>query len=108
MSSPANPPRLGVRLLRALALLLPMLAVLWFYHWTVDSSRADLRLVGQKNDYYNLLVDGFQEGHLYMKAEPDPRLLALPPEKRPGNAPFMLDASLYRDHYYLYFGVVPV
>ena len=90
------------------AVLAVALGVAWFYYWTVQSAAADLRLRGQKNDYYNLLVDGFQEGHLYMKAEPDPRLLALPAAERPGGAPFMLDASLYEGRYYLYFGVTPV
>ncbi len=108
-SPPSSSPRVG----RAewglgVVVLLVALGVAWFYHWTVTSARADLSLNGQKRDYYNLLVDGFADGHLYMKAEPDPRLLALPPAERPGSAPFMLDASLYKDRYYLYFGVSPV
>ncbi len=82
--------------------------VLGFYAWTVASTNADLHLGGEKNDYYNQLLHGFRDGHLYMRAEVDPALLALPPEQRPGNAPFKLDASLYHEHYYLYFGVVPV
>ena len=84
------------------------LGVACFYFWTVESASANLNLSGQKGDYYNLLVDGFADGHLYMKADPDPRLLALPPAERPGNAPFKLDASLYQGRYYLYFGVSPV
>lgn len=91
-----------------LAVGLAMLGVIWFYFWTVASSAANTELRGQKSDYYNLLVDGFEDGHLYMKADPDPRLLALPPEQRPGDAPFKLDASLYAGRYYLYFGVAPV
>ena len=87
---------------------LVMVAVVCFYFWTVKSTSAQLELIGQKNDYYNLLVDGFLDGHLYIKADPDPQLLALLPEQRPGTAPFKLDASLYQDRYYLYFGVVPV
>jgi hypothetical protein len=77
------------------------------YLWTVDTTKAGLRLWGEKRDYYNLLTRGLRKGHLYMDAAPDPALLALPPSDRPGNAPFMLDASLYRDRYYLYFGIVP-
>jgi hypothetical protein len=91
-----------------LAVLTAVAGVLWFYFWTVQSTGAIVRLTGQRNDYYNLLVDGFLDGHLYMKDEPDPQLLALPPAQRPGNAPFQLDASLYGGHYYLYFGVTPV
>ena len=74
---------------------LVMIAVVCFYFWTVKSTSAPLELTGQKNDYYNLLVDGFLDGHLYMKADPDPQLLALLPAQRPGTAPFKLDASLY-------------
>ena len=100
-------PRRPEWLLRGLVVLV-ILAVAWFYLWTVKTASARLDLTGQKNDYYNLLVDGFLDGHLYMKADPDPQLLALAPAQRPGNAPFKLDASLYRDRYYLYFGVAPV
>lgn len=61
---------------------------------------------GQKNDYYNLLVDGFLDGHLYMKATPSPELYSSDPAVRL-SAPYLLDASLYDHHYYLYYGVVP-
>ena len=84
-----------------------LLASALFCVWTVHTSRAALEFRGPKRDYYNLLVQGFRKGHLYMDADPDPSLLALAPAERPGNAPFLLDASLYRGHYYLYFGVVP-
>ncbi len=94
--------------MRAIVVAAAMLAVVLFYFWTVKTARGQLGLRGQETDYYNLLVDGFQEGHLYMKATPHPDLLALPPEQRPGTAPFLLDASLYEGRYYLYFGVVPV
>src|SRR6185312_9846270 len=61
----------------------------------------------EPNQYYNQLAAGFRSGHLYMAAPVDSRLLALPENRRPGNAPYLLDASLYHGHYYLYFGVVP-
>jgi hypothetical protein len=84
-----------------------MIAVGWFYWWTVQTTAAEMRPHGQKRDYYNLLVDGFQDGHLYMKVDVDPQLLALRPEQRPGSAPYLLDATLYQGRYYLYFGVTP-
>jgi hypothetical protein len=90
------------------AVVIVAVMVAWFYYWTVQSAAADLNLRGQKRDYYNLLIDGFEDGHMYMKEDPDPRLLALPPAERPGGAPFKLDASLFNGHYYLYFGVTPV
>jgi len=93
--------------LRVVVMLVGLL-VACFYYWTVQSAAADLNLRGQKHDYYNLLIDGFVDGHLYMKEDPHPSLLALPPAERPGGAPFKLDASLFNGHYYLYFGVTPV
>lgn len=103
-TSPAS--RTAAMAWRGCAMLCALL-VAGFYHWTLRSAGGDLRPGPDKGDYYNLLVDGFQDGHLYMKTGVDPALLALPPEQRPGNAPYLLDASLYNDRYYLYFGVVP-
>ena len=107
-SDPSRPRRAWRRSLSAAAAAAAMLAVLGFYHWTVKTAQGSFDLHGPRNDYYNLLLHGFRAGHLYMEAVPDPKLLALPPDQRPGNAPFLLDASLYQGHYYLYFGVVPV
>jgi hypothetical protein len=91
----------------ATALAAVMVAVGFFYGWTVQTTSAEMRPNGQKSDYYNLLVDGFRDGHLHMKVAVDPQLLALRPEQRPGSAPYLLDASLYEGRYYLYFGVTP-
>ena len=78
-----------------------------FYAWTIKSTAASVRVDGEQGDYYNLLVDGFLEGHLHMKASVDPHLLAMAPDQRPGGAPYLLDASLFKGKYYLYFGVTP-
>src|SRR5271157_449715 len=91
-----------------LATLLAAVGALAFMAWTVSTTGYRLEFRGPKQDYYNLLAQGFRKGHLYMDAAPDPALLALTPSERPGNAPYLLDASLYRDRYYIYFGVVPV
>src|ERR1051325_11968572 len=48
-------------------------------------------------DYYNLLVDGFLDGHLHLKVETNAA----------GELPYLMDASRYGGHYYLYFGAVP-
>lgn len=61
---------------------------------------------GRKGDYYSLLVHGFLKGHLYMDVKADPRLESPDPAVRK-EAPTLLDASYYRGHYYLYFGVTP-
>jgi len=63
-------------------------------------------LRGRQSGYYNLLAHGLAGGHLYMDAPVDPGLLSPNPEVR-RRTPYLLDASLYRGHYYLYFGVVP-
>lgn len=99
--------RPSVRRARRGAAIAAFLLSLLFNYWTVATTRTDLSLTKQHGDYYNLLVDGFQSGQLAMKATPHPDLLALPPQERPGKAPYLLDASLYEGRYYLYFGVVP-
>lgn len=90
-----------------ISLFVSVVVLVWI---AADGDRWDTAFAfrGQKggSDYYNLLVDGFLEGHLYMKAEVHPARLSPDPEVR-RNAPYLLDASLYRGHYYLYFGVVP-
>jgi hypothetical protein len=91
----------------ALAVGFVLFASILLYAWTVQSTGSSLRFKGAKSDYYNLLVQGFRNGHLFMNVAPDPSLLALPARERPGYAPFLLDASLYHERYYLYFGVVP-
>lgn len=61
---------------------------------------------GNKADYYSLLVHGFLKGHAYMDVQADPRLGSPDPAVR-DKAVYMLDASYYRGHYYVYFGVTP-
>ena len=84
-----------------------VLAVLGFYAWTLGSGAQERLVAPHQGDYYNLLAEGMAEGHLYLKAEVGP-ILRLPAAQRPAEGyEYLLDASLYRDHYYLYFGVVP-
>jgi hypothetical protein len=59
-----------------------------------------------KNDYYNILVDGFLGGHLAMNAGVHPDLLSADPLVR-SRAPYLLDAALFKGRYYLYYGVTP-
>ena len=75
-------------------------AVGWFYFWTVGSPRLT---ADQPGDYYNLLADGFRDGHLAMKVTPDPWLGV---DNTKATA-WLLDASFYKGKYYLYFGVTP-
>jgi hypothetical protein len=50
------------------------------------------RFTSRISDYYDQIASGFLDGHLYLKINPD---VGHP------------DASFYRGHYYLYYGVVP-
>ncbi len=82
-----------------------------YYKWEVRAAGTDF--VWNRNDlngYYNILTRGFTEGHLYMAADPDPRLLALPNPIDPKaglDLPKMFDAVLYNRRYYLYHGFGP-
>jgi hypothetical protein len=87
-----------------------------FYLWTVWSSGSPIAFGENRDDYFNLLSDGFLGGHLHLLLEPDPNLLALPDPYDPAsNMAFRTadpgvqihDLTLYNDHFYLYWGPVP-
>jgi hypothetical protein len=60
------------------------------------------------NANYNQLAEGFRAGHLHVISEPSPALLARPnPFDWSNFNLWYLDASLYKRHYYLYWGPVP-
>ena len=61
------------------------------------------------NGYYDLLGRALVSGQLHLPVEPAPELLALPdPWSDQINRPYrLLDAALYKGHYYLYFGATP-
>ena len=59
-------------------------------------------------DYYDLLANGFRQGHLYVPVQPNPKLLAAPdPFDTKHISQWLWDASLFRGHYYMYFGPAP-
>ena len=67
-----------------------------------------------KDEAYNLLVQGFQSGHLHLNKEVPPGLMALPDPYDPAanvqfrHPPYELhNLSYYQGKLYLYFGVVP-
>jgi hypothetical protein len=80
-----------------------------FYLWTVWSTGSPVDFGENRTDYYNLLSDGFLGGHLHLATPPSHELLALPNPYDPvANGPFKLhDLSLYKGHYYLYWGPTP-
>jgi hypothetical protein len=60
------------------------------------------------NANYNQVAEGFRAGHLYIPAVPPPALVASPDPFAWSNSNlWYLDASLYKGHYYLYWGPVP-
>jgi hypothetical protein len=60
------------------------------------------------NTNYDLVAEGFRAGHLYILEAPPPELLAKPnPFDWSNSNLWFLDASLYRGHYYLYWGPLP-
>jgi hypothetical protein len=62
------------------------------------------------NGYYDLLARAFVHGKLNLPVEPQPELLALnnPWDSGANGRYRLLDAVLYKQHYYLYHGAVPV
>jgi hypothetical protein len=60
------------------------------------------------NTNYDLIAEGFRAGHLYIPVPPPPELLARPnPFDWSNSNLWFLDASLYKGHYYLYWGPMP-
>ncbi|MDX6714441.1 MAG: hypothetical protein QOH30_999 [Baekduia sp.] len=84
-----------------------------YYLWSVWSTGSPFTFGTTGPDYYNQLSTAFLHGHLYLPLQPDPHLLQLPNPYDPiANGPFRNaqgshDLSLYKDHYYLYWGPTP-
>jgi hypothetical protein len=83
----------------------------WFYFWSAGQPTGirPLTLPAPQN-YYAYQAAGFRAGHLYLALEPHPALLAMKDPYDPvANAPYRVhDLSIYRGHYYMYFGATPV
>ena len=81
-----------------------------FFVWTTVSDGLAWHFGQRQTDYYNLLVDGFLDGHLSLKQEVPAALLQCAdpydPAQRPAGVA-LHDASLYQGKYYIYYGVVP-
>ena len=99
------PPRPRTRLVLLLTGLVLLLAMVWLGSST-DNPRKGYSVTGEQHDYYSLLVHGLSKGHLYMDIAVDPRYTSADPKEQQ-KADWLLDASLYKGRYYLYFGIVP-
>jgi hypothetical protein len=85
----------------------PVLAVVSLFY-VFAASAGWFRDLPTETDYYNRLAEGFRHGHLYFDELPSPTLLAKPNPFASENAGLWLwDASLYKGHYYMYWGPVP-
>jgi hypothetical protein len=85
-----------------------ILLVLTAYVWLV--SIGTWTKWPQTYSHYDMLAAAFRLGQLYLEKQPSPALLALPNPYDPAmlkDVPYLMDASLYRGRYYLYFGPVP-
>lgn len=101
---------------RTLWLAAVVAAVLGYFFWTAAVSFdafPRLRPPGHpETDHFNLLAQGFRQGHLHLAGEVPPALVAAPnpydPRLRPPGVEVLHDASFYRGKYYIYFGPAPV
>src|SRR6266581_1574260 len=58
--------------------------------------------------YYDLLAEAFRSGHLYLRMRPSPELLAQADPYATSAIPYWAtDISLYRSHYFFYWGPFP-
>jgi hypothetical protein len=87
-----------------IALLLLLLSVYYTFIATAGTF-ADL---AWHTDYYDLLADGFRQGHLYVPVTPSRRLLSRAnPYLYRHSGLWLWDASLYQARYYMYWGPAP-
>lgn len=103
---PEGRSRIPARLL----LLGAVLAIAWFYRWTVDPV-APYEFTGDaRASYNNLLVRGLLKGQLSLDLPPDPFMesLANPYDPVARGNHGMHDASYFQGKYYIYFGITPV
>jgi hypothetical protein len=103
--------RFGRRRVETVACLVIGILVGWYYVWSaLQTANSRPVLTEQPKGYYSLQTAGFRSGHLYSAAVPDPALLRLrDPYDPSANTPFRVhDMSLFKGHYYLYYGITPL
>ncbi len=88
--------------------------VVGMYAYTAPLGKLESSLSNPADAYYNLLVQGFRDGHLSLKKDVPPGLTQLADpydpdaNRRYQDLPYGLrDMSYYKSRLYLYFGVTP-
>jgi hypothetical protein len=91
---------------RHILVALPILLSVSVFYEFMASTGTFRDLEGQR--HYASMADGFEHGHLYLQRRPRPELLKQEDPLHPSNKPLWIwDASLYKGHWYLYWGPVP-
>jgi len=92
---------------RRLVWALPVVLAISVYYVFLASA-GTFRDLPQQLDYYDRMCEGFRHGHLYILQAPSPELLEKADPFAYSNVNLWLwDASLYKGHYYMYWGPVP-
>ncbi len=89
--------------------------IIGIFVWGAEPGALEATDSRVSDSYYNLLVQGFRSGHLYVMRDPAPELAGLADPYNPSlNHPYVWDEhhlayemSYYKGKLYLYFGVVP-
>jgi tetratricopeptide (TPR) repeat protein len=114
-SEKANRPEGQIRRRQCLLFGILYTLVIGIYAWSAAPGFLETVHPSARDAYYNLLVQGFQEGHLSVKREPSPALAQMANPYDPvANRPYVWDSqhlaqdmSYYHGKLYLYFGVTP-
>jgi hypothetical protein len=91
---------------RHLLVVLPLLLAISIFYEFMASSGTFRDLRGPQ--HYSAMAEGFERGHLYVPFKPSAKLLRQEDPFHPSNKPLWIwDATLYKGHYYFYWGPVP-
>lgn len=105
-----EPPPGAIKSSILLAATITVVLVLVVYVWIVSLGTWTSWPEAYDYSHYDKLATAFLHGQLDLEQAPSPALLALSNPYDPasrGTIPYLTDASLFRDKYYLYFGPVP-
>jgi hypothetical protein len=94
---------------RSFVVAIPLVVVIGYFYAYLASS-GTFEMIWPRPDYYDRMCEGFRAGHLYIVEQPKAALLAKADPFARENFKehlWLWDASLYKGHYYVYWGPVP-